>query len=216
MIPPGPMTGPAGPVGNLPRPGPIAAPEAATAASMPARPAGVSASGLPLQPGSLSPGALSLFASAAGGPIGSGGYVPWPSGGGSMSPQRRPPQARPAAPAARARPRTRASSSLTGPEHGPDRAAAASADDRAQPRRIVRRRPGAAASTPTSRRRTPSRRRRRAASRPLATAPGRADMTPPQSPARSPRPTGGGTSAAGDEPRSVSRAVRKRNCYQNL
>jgi hypothetical protein len=55
------------------------------------QPAGVSASGLPLQPGSLAPGALSQFASAADGPIGSGGNVPWPSGGGSMNQTAPPP-----------------------------------------------------------------------------------------------------------------------------
>lgn len=82
---PGPTTGPAGPVANLPRPLAANFPPPA-AGPMPARPAGVSASGLPLQPGSLAPGALDQFASAGGGPIGSGGYVPWPSGGGSMSP----------------------------------------------------------------------------------------------------------------------------------
>jgi len=60
-------------------------------ANPPARPAGVSASGLPLQPGSLSPGALAQFASAAGGPSGSGGYVPWPSGGGGMNQTAPPP-----------------------------------------------------------------------------------------------------------------------------
>jgi hypothetical protein len=64
---------------------------------MPARPAGVSASGLPLQPGALSPGALSQFGGAAGGPIGSGGNVPWPSGGGSMN-QTAPPPAGQTAP----------------------------------------------------------------------------------------------------------------------
>jgi hypothetical protein len=72
-------------------PAPAGPPAPSPAPSMPARPAGVSASGLPLQPGALSPGALSQFASAAGGPIGSGGYVPWPSGGGSMSPTAPPP-----------------------------------------------------------------------------------------------------------------------------
>jgi hypothetical protein len=83
-IMPGPMTGPAGPVSNLPRPIAAAPAPPASALRPPgiSQPAGVSASGLPLQPGALSPGALAQFAPAAGGPIGSGGNVPWPSGGG--------------------------------------------------------------------------------------------------------------------------------------
>jgi hypothetical protein len=82
----------AGP-GNVPVPQSVASLQPTPALRPPgiSQPAGVSASGLPLQPGALSPGALSQFAPAAGGPIGSGGNVPWPSGGGSMNQTAPPP-----------------------------------------------------------------------------------------------------------------------------